>query len=161
MVAGTSGGGIYATSDNGALWVPVNTGLTDTNVYAIAVSGTSLCIGTETGVWQYPISKLTTVRESDTKNQQKGFTLNQNYPNPFGEQTQIAFAVSDPQFSGKQLTLQVISPLGNVVRDLYSGVADGLEHTCNLEWKRLQSGVYFARLRCNGVENTMTLIVKH
>jgi photosystem II stability/assembly factor-like uncharacterized protein len=38
IFAGTFGGGVYRSTDNGDTWEPFNTGLTDTNIYAIAVT---------------------------------------------------------------------------------------------------------------------------
>jgi uncharacterized protein (TIGR03437 family) len=46
LFAGTSGGGVYRSSDNGQNWMPVNNGLTNTIVEALAVSGTTLFAGT-------------------------------------------------------------------------------------------------------------------
>ena len=43
--AGTDGG-VFLSTNNGTSWTAVNTGLTDTDVYALAVSGTNLFAGT-------------------------------------------------------------------------------------------------------------------
>ena len=49
LFAGTAGGGIFLSTNNGTSWTQVNTGLTNTSVRAIAVSGTSLFAGTRGG----------------------------------------------------------------------------------------------------------------
>ncbi len=49
IVAGTSGGGVYITSNNGGLWVPVNTGLTNLDIQAVAVGGSNIFAGTNGG----------------------------------------------------------------------------------------------------------------
>ena len=46
LFAGT-GGGVYLSTNNGASWTPVNTGLWNLGVIALAVSGTNLFAGTD------------------------------------------------------------------------------------------------------------------
>ena len=51
LFAGTNGGGVFLSSDDGISWTAVNTGLTNTYVTALAASGTNLFAGTAvTGV---------------------------------------------------------------------------------------------------------------
>lgn len=49
LFAGTSGGGVSLSTNNGASWTAVNTGLMYINVQVLAVSGTNLFAGTGTG----------------------------------------------------------------------------------------------------------------
>jgi ligand-binding sensor domain-containing protein len=51
VFAGMVGGGIFVSTDNGTSWTAVNTGLPDSNVTALAVSGTSVLAGTSSGVF--------------------------------------------------------------------------------------------------------------
>jgi photosystem II stability/assembly factor-like uncharacterized protein len=48
VFAGTSGAGVYRSTNNGTSWTPINTGLTPTRINALAVSGTSIFAGSET-----------------------------------------------------------------------------------------------------------------
>ena len=41
--------GVYLSTDNGATWTEVNSGLTDTDIFALVVSGTNLFAGAESG----------------------------------------------------------------------------------------------------------------
>jgi ligand-binding sensor domain-containing protein len=50
LFAGTSGG-VFLSTNNGASWTAVNTGLTDPSVRSLAVSGTDLFAGTSGGVF--------------------------------------------------------------------------------------------------------------
>jgi photosystem II stability/assembly factor-like uncharacterized protein len=47
LFAGTLGGGVFLSTDNGTSWTPVNNGLWATSVLSIAVSGTNLFVGTD------------------------------------------------------------------------------------------------------------------
>jgi len=47
LFVGTSGNGIYRSTNDGTSWTPVNTGLTNLNVLAFTVAGTNLFAGTE------------------------------------------------------------------------------------------------------------------
>src|SRR6188472_3749650 len=51
IYAGTFGGGVFLTSNNGLLWTPVNSGLTNTDVQALAstTNGTTVFAGTYGG----------------------------------------------------------------------------------------------------------------
>lgn len=49
LFAGTYFNGIFCSTDNGAQWSAVNTGLTSTWVHSLAVSGTNLFAGTSEG----------------------------------------------------------------------------------------------------------------
>jgi hypothetical protein len=50
IFAGTEGGGVFLSTNNGTYWTAVNSGLANTNVNALAVSGTNLFAGTHDGV---------------------------------------------------------------------------------------------------------------
>ena len=47
IFAGTDGGGVYLSSNNGSSWAAVNTGLTDNYVNALAISGSNIFAGTD------------------------------------------------------------------------------------------------------------------
>jgi len=51
LFAGTYGGGVFLSTNNGTSWTTVNTGLTNTIVRSLAVNGTNLFAGTNGGVF--------------------------------------------------------------------------------------------------------------
>lgn len=51
IFAGSSGEGIYLSTNSGSSWTAVNNGLTQLSVYALAVSGTTIFAGTLNGVF--------------------------------------------------------------------------------------------------------------
>ena len=51
LFAGTQGSGVFLSTNNGTSWTEVNTGLTSSFVYTLAVSGTNLFAGTYDGIF--------------------------------------------------------------------------------------------------------------
>ena len=51
VFAGTWGGGIFLSSNNGSTWTAVNQGLTAPVVFSFAVSGSNIFAGTDGGVF--------------------------------------------------------------------------------------------------------------
>src|SRR5208283_3498388 len=49
LFAGTNGGGVFLSNDNGTSWTPVNKGLSNTVVNALAVSDAGIFAGTNGG----------------------------------------------------------------------------------------------------------------
>lgn len=51
LIAGSTGGGVFLSTDRGSTWGPIDSGLTTPVVYAFAESGTSLLAATDSGVF--------------------------------------------------------------------------------------------------------------
>ena len=49
IFAGTHSGGVYLSTNNGTRWTAVNSGLTNINVYSLAISGNNIFAGTDSG----------------------------------------------------------------------------------------------------------------
>jgi hypothetical protein len=147
LFAGTEGGGVFLSTNNGTSWTAVNTGLTHTYVLSLAVSpatgeagGTNLFAGTEGGgVWRRPLSEMIKSVERLSMPLPMQFRLEQNYPNPFNPSTTISFALPSRSF----VSLKVFDALGRevavlVFEELFAG-------TYSSQWNAegLSSGVYF------------------
>jgi len=52
LFAGTMGGGVFRSTDNGDSWIAVNTGLSNLLIQSLAVSGVNLFAGTYAGVFR-------------------------------------------------------------------------------------------------------------
>lgn len=52
LFAGTFGGGLFVSVDNGTTWTEKNNGLTSANVFALAANGTDLYAGTGAGIFR-------------------------------------------------------------------------------------------------------------
>ncbi len=51
IFAGTDGGGVYRSTDYGTSWTQVNSGLTNTRIWSLAISSTNLFAGTDGGLY--------------------------------------------------------------------------------------------------------------
>ncbi|MBR9974571.1 MAG: T9SS type A sorting domain-containing protein, partial [Bacteroidetes bacterium] len=75
-----------------------------------------------------------------------GFTLEQNFPNPFNPSTEIRFHVAEDS----ELRLVVLDALGREVAVLASGTVNAGNHTVTFQADNLPSGLYFYRLEAQG-----------
>ena len=91
-------------------------------------------------------------------------SLDQNFPNPFGNTTianglgtTIQFTVPRPM----EVTLMVCDPLGLVVkRVIDAGALDAGTHTVSFDALDLPSGVYFYRLVAGGTIHTRRMVLQ-
>jgi hypothetical protein len=83
-------------------------------------------------------------------------TLFGNVPNPFRSRTRLGFTLP----SESRVTLDVYSPLGRRLAQLYAGTLPGGEHSFTFEGDRVSSGLYFSVLCVDGacVSRPMTVV---
>jgi hypothetical protein len=89
-----------------------------------------------------------------------GWELEQNTPNPFNPATQVRFVAG----RAGVVALEIYSPRGHLLRTLYVGKVEAGPH--RFDWngraadgRRLPSGVYFLRLRAEGYEKSIRMIM--
>ena len=153
---GLNGGGVFLSTNNGTSWTAVNTGLTNTAVSALAVSGTNLFAGTGSGgVWRRPLSEMITSVEPVTRELSHQFSLLQNYPNPFNPSTTIEFEL--PKSSSVRLS--VFDVLGREVAVLVNGRWEAGVHEVKFDGGWLSSGVYIYRIQAEDFVQTRKLTV--
>ena len=76
------------------------------------------------------------------------FLLNQNYPNPFSEYTNLSFTITDSRLLGLEATVKIFDILGRELYTAYSEKEDGITHALYLDAARFQEGNYIFRLTC-------------
>ncbi len=113
LFAGSLGGGVFRSSDNGTTWVTANNGLTSTTVSALVVIGTDLYAGT----WKGRVSRSTD-KGATWNAASSGMTCTSVY----------SLAVGPPGLNGK---------------DLYAGTDDGFYYSTNNggSWTNASTGL--------------------
>jgi len=84
-----------------------------------------------------------------------GYELEQNYPNPFNPTTNITYSV--PKTGN--ISLKVYNTVGRLVATLYQGKRQAGNYTATFDASNLTSGVYFYRLKADGVSITKKLVL--
>jgi len=88
------------------------------------------------------------------------FVLSQNYPNPFNPITQIEYTLQNPA----QVTLQIYNLLGQKVKTLVNEQKPAGSYRIFWDGKNeagitVASGIYFYRLKANGVSQTRRMVL--
>lgn len=81
--------------------------------------------------------------------------LSQNYPNPFNPQTTIDFVVP----AAGPVTLDVFNASGAKVASLVNGTQAKGKHTVSFNAQGMASGVYFYRLKGNGINEMRKMVL--
>ncbi|MDP4117261.1 MAG: T9SS type A sorting domain-containing protein [Bacteroidota bacterium] len=153
--AGTDAG-IYLSTNNGTGWTAVNTGLRDTNVIKLAISGNYLFECTMgNGIWRRPLSEMVTSVEPSSKDMPSDFGLGQNYPNPFNPSTTINYQLP----KSEQVTIKVYDMLGNEVKTLVNDYKSAGNYTINFDGSKLGSGMYIYRITAGGYTSAKKMIL--
>lgn len=144
LFAGTSGSGVFLSTNDGASWTAVNSSLTNTAVLALATSGTNLFAGTQGGgVWRRPLSEMVASAVEMVDKLPMHFSLDQNYPNPFNPSTEIQFSL--PRKC--HVTLIIFDLLGRQVTTLVSEELSAGSYSTRWDAAGMSTGVYLYRLR--------------
>jgi hypothetical protein len=152
IVAG-AGDGIYVSRLDYLRW----TRTTSMTAYSFALGDSNLYAATNTGIWQYPLSKLSvSVKPTSPAEAPSTFSLEQNYPNPFNPSTVIEFSIPRSAY----VALKVYDVLGKEVATLLSESLPQGTHTVKWSAKGLSSGVYFYRLNANEFTEAKKLVLK-
>jgi hypothetical protein len=164
LFAGVDGGyGVFLSTNNGASWTEVNTGLLNRWVFAVAVSRGNLFAGTSMtdsyshagGVWRRPLSEMITAVKEAYAPLPEGYCLHQNYPNPFNPSTTIRFSLPKSGY----VTLKVYDILGREVETLLSGERTAGAYAVEWTPNNLASGVYLYRIQAGAFSDVKRLVL--
>ena len=196
LFAGTTGGGVYISSDNGSNWTSVSNGLPVQTINALTASGSNIFAGTYPGVylstnngtnwiiknqgfnpspqiWALLISNSyiyagTTAQSVSRRSYSEiigiktistevpsGFSLKQNFPNPFNPVTNLEFGISDLGF----VSLKVYDLLGKEVVTLVNEKQSPGTYQVEFDAGSLTSGVYFYRLTSGDFTDTKRMML--
>lgn len=152
IVAG-SNGSIYSVNtgkntftnlgDSAVLYFAVGYGATEAELFASLDSAT------------VKFGKITTsVRPNDDMTP-NGFSLGQNFPNPFNPTTQIRFSVGASSF----VSLSVYDALGREVQTLVRQQLESGSYTATLSAAHLSSGLYYYTMQAGSFRETKKMML--
>ena len=145
--------GVFLSSDNGANWIEVNSGLMDTaDVAGLMVFGPYLYAATNGGVWRRPLPDFGISAVSPVASTENSLT---SYPNPFTQSTTISFTTPESGVAD----VSVVNILGATVAHIFSGELDAGTHSFTWDANGLPAGVYECIVQQNGkVERTAMVV---
>ena len=140
--------GVFVSTDAGMAWTSFNDGLAEAVIVGdlvISPSNHSIRVATHSnGVYTRKlVSSIPTGVTEQPADVPTGFSLSQNFPNPFNPTTRITYSLAD-QVS---VSLKVFDLTGREVSELVHQVEEAGSHTVEFDASRLSSGVYLYRLR--------------
>ena len=153
IFAGILDEGAFRATDNGDTWSPINTGLTNTAVLALALnSNGDIFAGTGVGGVFRSVGSTTAVEEISSS-LPSSFVLEKNYPNPFNPSTTIQFALA----RRSHVMLKLYNVRGTEVTTLIDEALTPSTHKVVFEANGLVSGIYFYRIQAGEFVQTKRL----
>ena len=82
------------------------------------------------------------------------FNLSQNYPNPFNPSTSISYTVPNQS----HISLKIYNTMGQEVRELVNEIKSPGVYNVTFNASGLPSGVYFYKLKGNGISQVKKMV---
>lgn len=146
--------GAYVSYDYGEKWKDINEGFTGKGLNTIAINGSYIYAGTQSGLYKRPLAEVTEA-EKQNGTFPDAFLLKQNFPNPFNPSTNISFSIPSESF----VTLKIFDALGREVSELVNEKLHAGTYSKQFISVGLPSGVYFYRLQADNYSDTKKLIL--
>lgn len=163
LFAGTWNGGVLHSTDNGANWITIShSSIFDTWVkipqviHGLVVDNTYLYAGDRrTGVWRRPLSELITSVPLPSGDVNSGYTLEQNFPNPFHTSTKIRFSVP----CRTHVVLKVFDQSGREVTVLVNKDFNPGTYGESFDGKHLSNGIYYYQMQAGEFIRTRKIVL--
>lgn len=139
--------GVFSSTNDGASWVSFNTGFPNVEVYDMKYKEGPAKLLAAThgrGCFMFDLSSISSVG-SNTEIAD-GFSLSQNFPNPFNPSTVISYSVGNRG----PVSLTVFNTLGKEVATLVDKVQGEGSYSVKFDASELSAGVYYYRLNAGG-----------
>ena len=148
--------GVIRSTDNGANWETINSGLDDLFLRSLALDANQrIYLGTSNTRVVYIGQVTATGLERISENSPKDFGLSQNYPNPFNPTTKINYQLSANGF----VTLKILDVLGKEVTTLVNDEQLTGTYSVDFDASNLSSGIYFYELRTGSFIQSKKMIL--
>ncbi|MCU0319205.1 MAG: T9SS type A sorting domain-containing protein [Flavobacteriales bacterium] len=150
LFAGTSGGGVYLSSDSGATWTPFNNGLPSTQVARLTSDGVYLYAGTlGGGLFRYGI----TTGVNELRAQHVGIRA---YPVPCADVLTTTVHLT----TDTELHAQLIDATGKVVAEQRRGRMPAGSHSLTWNVDQLVPGLYGCRVITGAQQGFVQVVVE-
>jgi photosystem II stability/assembly factor-like uncharacterized protein len=163
LFAGTFVGGVLHSTDNGANWITIShSSIFDPwvkipfTIHGLVVDNTYLYAGDrKTGVWRRPLSELITSVPLPSVEVNSGYTLEQNFPNPFHTSTKIRFSVP----CRTHVVLKVFDQSGRDVTVLVNKDFTPGTYEESFDGKHLSNGIYYYQMQAGEFIQTRKIML--
>lgn len=147
IFVGTSGGVVHS-SDGGASWINVNSGLLDLDIGGLTINSAGrLFVSTNKGLFRSTLFGSNVIQYSRSSR-----LFPDVYPDPFSLSSTIRFSFSAPFF----LTLSIYDLTGREVSHVARGMFSEGEHSILFDRGALPAGTYFYRLSTSNAAEQAT-----
>jgi hypothetical protein len=163
LVASTYNSGISISTDWGGSWKMANEGLdsissvypSSTTINTLVPVGNYLYASSPYRLWRRPLSEITEVPAATPISIPTGFSLEQNFPNPFNPTTEILYTLP----VGSHTTIEVFDLLGRRLATLVSRFLKPGTYHSKWDASGVPSGAYLYRLTSGSYISTKKMIV--
>jgi photosystem II stability/assembly factor-like uncharacterized protein len=146
---------IIESKDTAQTWTfydaPENTSIYDI-VFTDSLTGYG--VGEQGAIIKYKYPTIPSVTEEQTL-EIKGFSLYQNFPNPFNPLTTINYTLSENSF----VSLIVYDVLGNQIENLISKYQSAGNYKVNWDGQHFPSGIYYYQLKAGKYTDSKKMIL--
>jgi hypothetical protein len=156
VVSGTTYG-IYYSTNLGHSWITINTGLTNLDIYEIAITDKYIfAVSSDGNLWRRSLSEISTGEKDNISMFDKDISLTQVFPNPSNSSITISFKLPVKSF----VSLKIYNYYGQVVKTLIFEelVAGNYEKQYNV--LGLTNGFYFCKLQHGAYVDTKKFILE-
>lgn len=139
--------GVFSSTNDGASWVSFNTGFPNVEVYDMKYKeGPAMLLAAThgRGCFTFDLSSISSVGNNTVI--ADGFSLEQNFPNPFNPSTVINYSIS----KRGHVSLSVFNSLGKEVAVLADKEQGEGSYSVKFDASELSAGVYYYRLTADG-----------
>lgn len=158
VFAGAAGTGLFHSTDNGDSWIAADTGITKLPfISCFAVSGSDLFIVTDgQGIWKRSLSQLASfIKPVIASRPESGFGSNLGSVLYSGDK--ISFKTNRSGW----VNLSLFGPRGELYKTLVNSKVDQGEQQAILNAAGLPQGIYFLRLRAEGLTQVHSFLLRN
>jgi photosystem II stability/assembly factor-like uncharacterized protein len=143
---------IFNSTDGGSTWTNTSTGAKPWSSIFFADANNGWAVSQNGDIMKY--NGTTGVNDNNPKTP-TGFSLHQNFPNPFNPNTTIKFTIREKFL----VNLSVFNTLGIKVAELVNGNKNAGEYQVNFNAANLPSGVYIYKLNAGNSSSSNKMII--